>query len=219
MRNVNFVILSFILFICPITINGQDKNNYSLGDHHTSYGIRLNNFKDGSYELTIKDGKASIIPLIWLNPDTPIPTPDPTPTPDLSERAKEIKKQVENVNDQNRPETSAMLAELYRRTIDLIKKEELKGSQMISLFLQMSTDNLLEQRGVKSQWENVRSSISGYFTTIVQDGGGDNEIIELLRDAEYALDSSYQQNVNIDIAAILKIIQLVMEWINRIFPQ
>jgi hypothetical protein len=42
--------------------------------------------EDGTYELVLKDGVVTIVPLTWITPDDPTPPPS-----DLTQRGKEIK--------------------------------------------------------------------------------------------------------------------------------
>lgn len=179
-------------------------------------GIDVSKLTDGTYELVIKEGKATISPLSWLNADQPDPGPGPEPLP---ERAKEIKQAAMTVQDPKREENAQKLALLHREIAKLVDDETLKGQQNIAVMLKKSREMLLTNVEQEA-WKPVFDLQGNHWDKMVQDGASDADYSAYLGESAQGLEASV---VNVQdepdwLELILKIIKIILELINPQSP-
>jgi len=177
--------------------------------------IDVTNKADGMYWYSMKDGRiVGTGPLDLHGGDDP---PVPPPPDDLTERGKEIRNAALLVQgDPNRAETAKYLAELWRQISNNIKDDKINGEEAARFAVKYGTDMLLNQRNVAQNWESVREVLTEQWTDVFQRGGKDEDYAKLLDEAAAGLDASVPEGQpEIDLATILKIIELILELIDR----
>jgi hypothetical protein len=148
------------------------------------------------------------------------PTPPPDPKPDvLTARATAIKAAALKVTgDANRDKTALELAALYEEIGKKVTAGEIKGPDTIAAVAKGAADILLSQGNRSAAWQGVRDAISTQWSAVAQEGGKDADYAKLLGEISDGLTASVQQPQAIDIAMIMKIIQLIMG-ILKLIPQ
>jgi hypothetical protein len=176
------------------------------------------------FQVTIAAGGAatvSALPAVPLVKPSPGPTP-PVPVPDdeLSERALRIKAIAEGVSgDPERAGTAVALAAVYRELALKISDGTIKGREAGAFAVKHASDLLLTSRKVKSQWASARAAISDEWAKLTQENAAAGEYVKLLNEAAMALEASAgDAQPQLDWAMILEIIKLVIELLERFFP-
>lgn len=201
------ILLALVLAVSAVAAQAADTAIYCGPD-----GKLL---QPGSYWSIVlhADGSAPTVTKVLTVGNDPLP---PTPTPDqLTDRAKAIKTAAEGVtSDPQRGQTAQQLAELYRQLAAKVKSGDITGQSVIAFATKYGTDNLLNGKGtqVLQAWQPVRDVFSTQWAAVINVGGSDAEFAKLLNETAAGLQASApNEEPQIDIEMILKIIQMIME--------
>jgi hypothetical protein len=164
---------------------------------------------DSAGYYAVQDGRLVCVTIV--TPDNPVPPPDDDT---LTARAAAIKAAAEAVtSDPQRTKTAQQLAELYRQIGAKVTAGQVKGQATIAFAVKYATDTLLNGKGRQAAeaWQPVRDVFSQQWAAVLNAGGSDADYAKLLGECATGLNASAPGEPQIDIAMIIKIIEMVLE--------
>ena len=138
---------------------------------------------DGTYELTVKEGSVTIVPLTWITPDGPTPPPD-----DLTQRGKEMRAAcIKVTGDPDKMMNTQKMIALYRQVKKQVDAGTLTGQQNMAVVIKGAQELLLGS--VLSDWAPVTTQFGAHWAVMVQDGRPDGDYAKYLGEAADGLES------------------------------
>lgn len=155
--------------------------------------------------------------------DGPGPGPTPTPGPILTERAKAVRDATARaVTDAKQAENATAVAMLYTEIAKQVRAGKLKGSDVIAFACKYGCDKVLEGQPATAQaaWLPMRNVLSGYWTSVTQEGGTDAAFAALLDEASAGITAAVpkSQAGALDLQKIIQIIKVILDLILQLFP-
>jgi hypothetical protein len=153
-------------------------------------------------------------------PGPPVPPQPPVPPPSpivLTERGKNMKAAADGVlGDLDRAGTAKALAGLYREIAKSVAANEITDLATLQATTLEAGNRLLRSRRVEDQWQPVRGTLSGYWTSMLTPKAQPiGEFGKLLAETADGLDvSGGNSQRSVDLATLVTVINLVQEVIS-----